>query len=169
VLPLLLLTRLRVDEASFAATPNAQQWTPIAFVQEAAKEDGDLAVIFPQPIQPGQTVSLRLKYHGRDVLESAGDGNYFVNARSSWYPNLGAFTSAAPFDLTYRMPKAYQVVSVGEPVSDAVQGDQRVAVFKTAQPIRVAGFNYGKFKKVSRSDKESGVTIDVYTNPERPT
>jgi hypothetical protein len=168
VLPVWLLTRLRVDEASFAATPNATQWTPIAFVQEAAKEDGDLAVIFPQSLQPRQTLSLRLKYHGREVLESAGDGNYFVNARSSWYPNLGAFTSVAPFDLTYRMPKAFQVVSVGEPVSDTVQADQRVAVFKTAQPIRVAGFNYGKFKKVSKSDKESGVTIDVYTNTGTP-
>src|SRR6185436_12785555 len=35
-------------------------------------------------------------------------------------------------------------------------------------PVRVAGFNYGKFKKLAQSDKDSGMTVEVYTNPGTP-
>ena len=35
-------------------------------------------------------------------------------------------------------------------------------------PIRVAGFNYGKFRRLERADPDSGMTVDVYTNPGEP-
>jgi hypothetical protein len=165
VLPINLLSKLRIDEASFAPAADAKEWTPLAVAQD---DDGDAAVIFPKVLDPKQPFALRIAYHGREVLENAGDGNFYVRARSSWYPNLGTFTTTASYDLTYRMPQAYQVVSVGEPVSERVEGTTRIAAFKTAQPIRVAGFNYGKFKKVSKTDPESGVTVDVYTNTGTP-
>ncbi|HYU25827.1 MAG TPA: hypothetical protein VEO74_11530, partial [Thermoanaerobaculia bacterium] len=163
LLPIALLSKLRIDEASFAASADAKDWTPLAVVQ-----DDDAAVIFPTAIEPGRKLALRVAYHGREVLENAGDGNYYVRARASWYPNLGTFTTAAPYELTYRTPKAYQVVSVGEPTGERVEGTTRIATFRTAQPIRVAGFNYGKFKKVSKTDPESGVTVDVFTNTGTP-
>ena len=41
-------------------------------------------------------------------------------------------------------------------------------MWKSDKPIRVAGFNYGTFKKLEVTDKGSGVRIEVYTNPGVP-
>jgi hypothetical protein len=111
---------------------------------------------------------LRLSYQGRDVLHDTGDGSYAVEARQSWYPNLGTFRDTATFDLTYRVPKGKQVVSVGERVSDRSEGATQVSVWKAARPIRVAGFNYGKFRRLDSDDKDSGMKIEVFTNPGTP-
>jgi hypothetical protein len=167
VLPVALLPKLRVSEAAFAAGEDAA-WTPAAFIQEDEDEDGDLAVVFPSALPAGEPARLRLNYEGEDVLQNAGDGNYVVGARESWYPNLGDFSDLSRFDLTYRFPKGNQIVSVGELVEERVEGDTRVSVWKSERPIRVAGFNYGKFKKIERADPESGLMVEVYTNRGEP-
>ncbi len=169
LLPVNLMARIRISEASYATAGDPATWIPVTYVQEAEKEDADVAIIFPTAIQPGQKYLLRLKYKGKDVLTDAGDGNYAVGARTSWYPNLGTFSDLANFELTFRTPQKMQVIAVGRPVEERVEGEQRVSIWKTERPIRVAGFNYGRFKKLSNSDKDSGMTVDVYTNPGTPT
>ncbi|HYL06714.1 MAG TPA: M1 family aminopeptidase [Thermoanaerobaculia bacterium] len=140
-----------------------------AVIQEDAKEDGgDAAVVFPEPLAKGAEVLLRIAYRGDAVLTDAGDKNYVVEARTSWYPNLGVFADPAPFDLEYRVPVGNQVVSVGRLVSERVLGPQSVSEWRTDGAIRVAGFNYGKFKQLARRDADSGVDLEVYTNPGTP-
>jgi hypothetical protein len=168
VLPLQLDPRLRIEDAAFSTDAKWETWTPLAFVQENEKEDGNAAVIFPQALEMGQPVAIRIKARGNGVLKSAGDGNFYVQARTAWYPNLGTFTEMATYDLTYRFPKGHEVVSVGEQTGDRIEGDQRVMSFKAAQPIRVAGFNFGKFRKISRTDKNTGLVVNVFTNPGTP-
>lgn len=168
VIPMQLDSRLRVEEVASSADASSDKWTPVPFIQENEKEDGDFAVVLPSAMKQGDSLFVRVKYRGREVLKDAGDGNFYVRSRTSWYPNLGTMTELATYDLTYRFPKAYQVVSVGEPTGDTVSGDQRVMTFKAAQPIRVAGFNVGKFRKISKTDKDSGLTVDVYTNSGTP-
>jgi len=124
--------------------------------------------VLKSPAAPGTPCRLKLSYEGKDILENAGDGVFVVRARESWYPNLGSFGAPATFDLTYRIPKGNEVVSVGSRVDDRVDGDVRVSVWKSAQPIRVAGFNYGKFKKIELADPATGIRIEVYTNPGTP-
>jgi hypothetical protein len=167
VLPIHLLEKLRIKEASFAPA-EGEIWTPLAFIQEVAKEDSDAAVVFPAPLAKGKEVRLRLAYNGKEVLQDAGEGNYTVGARESWYANLGSFGNPTSFDLTYRCPKGNQVVSVGTQEEDRVEGDLRILRFRQTRPIRVAGFNYGKFKKIERADKESGMTVSVYSNTGTP-
>jgi hypothetical protein len=162
-----LLSKLRVEDVSFSGGGDAS-FKPAAFVQEAPEEDADLEAVFPEPVATAQRVLLRVRYQGKDVLKDAGQGNFVVGARESWYPNLGVFTDVATFDLTYRVPKANEVVSVGEKREDKVEGDTRVARFSAPDPIRVAGFNYGVFKELSKKDAESGLTIRVFTNPGTP-
>jgi hypothetical protein len=163
VLPIHLLEKLRIKEASFAPA-EGEAWTQLVFIQEAVKEDSDAAVVFPAPLAAGKEVRLRLAYAGKEALQDAGDGNYVVGARDSWYPNLGSFGNPTSFELTYRCPKGNLVVSVGTQEEDRVDGDVRILRFKQARPVRVAGFNYGKFKKIDRADKDSGMTVSVYTN-----
>ncbi len=167
-LPLNLDPRMRVEQAEYAADASATTWTPLIVVQEAEKEDGQLAVVFPTALKQDEAFTIRLRYKGREVLKDAGDGNYYVRSRQSWYPNLGTFTQLATYDLTYHYPKALQIISVGDQTEDKADGDLKMTSFKTAEPVRVAGFNFGKFKKLSKTDKDTGLTVDVYTNPGTP-
>jgi len=166
VLTIALMAKLRVHEAEFAR--GEEPFRAVPYVQEDEDEDADLAVIFPEGLASGEKIRLRLAYEGKDVLQDAGDGNFVVGARDSWYPNLGSFTELSSFDLDFRCPKALQIVSVGEMVEDRIEGDERISIWRSEHPIRVAGFNYGKFKKIARSDSESGMTVEVYTNPGEP-
>jgi hypothetical protein len=179
VLPLTLTPRLRIDEAYYGALPGAAtsdaaaaeptSRVAAAVVQEDAKEDGrDVAVIFPEPLAEGSQVLLRLAYQGDMVLHDAGDKNYVVESRESWYPNLGVFEDPAPFDLTYRVPAGNQVVSVGRLVTSRQAGAQNVSEWRTDAGVRVAGFNYGQFKELERRDEASGIELQVFTNPGTP-
>jgi hypothetical protein len=168
VIPVYLGGKLRLTEVSFSpagATPN---WAPLPWIQEKEKEDDDTAIIFPQALKSGDKYLVKFVYGGKEVLDDAGDGNYTVGARQSWYPNFGTFDDIATFDLTFHTPQKFQVIAVGEELSNKVEGDTRVAEWKSTTPLRVAGFNYGKFKKLSATDKDSGMTIDVYTNTGTP-
>jgi hypothetical protein len=172
VLPIALARKLRIDDVQFSPANNAPSWTAVPFVQENADEDADVAVIFPSALQVGSHYLLKTKYHGvgKEVLTDAGDGNYIVGARESWYPNVGSFRDTADYELTFRIPQKSrnQVVAVGVLTDDKIEGDQHVTVWKSTHPLRVAGFNYGNFKKTSTVDSDSGMTIEVYTNPGEP-
>ena len=170
VLPLALLGELRIREAEMSAGPatDAGPWKAIAFIQEDQDGDSDAAVVLPAPLSRGEQVRLRLVYSGAEVLYDAGDGNFAVGARTSWYPNLGVFEDPATYDLTFRIPKNYDIVSVGTLVDSRVEKDMRISTWKADRPIRVAGFNYGKFKRLEQTDPDSGLHIQVFTNPGMP-
>ncbi len=113
VVPIELDSHLRIEDATLAADAKAQNWTPLAFVQENEKEDGDAALISPTALKNGAPFAVRVRYRGREVLKDAGDGNYYVRARSNLYPNPGTFTELSTYDLTYHFAEAYQIVSLG--------------------------------------------------------
>ena len=166
VLPMELFDKLRVLRVETA--PSEGDWTPAAFIQEREEEDSDLAVVLPQGFGIDGTGRLRFAYEGKDVLRDMGEGTFAVGARQSWYPNVGSFRDTATFDLTYRVPKGRQVVSVGNRVSDKVEGEAQVTLWKAEAPIRVAGFNYGKFRRIDSNDKDSGMKIEVFSNTGTP-
>ena len=79
-----------------------------------------------------------------------------MGARTSWYPNLGSFDDVATYAMTFRFSVRNDLIAVGEQVSERTEGSQKIALWRSQQPIRVAGFNYGDFQKTSRTDSESG-------------
>ena len=168
VLPLNLFGKLRISEAAFAPADENPKWEPVAFVQEDKDEDSDAAVIFPAKLESGRAYLLKVTYSGKEVLTNAGDGNFSVGARLSWYPNVAVFDDLAMYELRFHIPQKFQVVAIGNEIENKVEGDQRLSVWKSETPVRVAGFNYGKFKKLSQADKDSGMSIEVYTNPGTP-
>ena len=172
VLGLSLAPKVRIDSVEVSPAEGAPSWRPVPFIQEKKDEDADSAVVFPEPLAAGAKYLLRTKYHGtgKEVLNDAGDGNFTVGARDSWYPNVGSFRQPADFRLTFRMPlnSRNQIVAVGVESENRVEGDQRIAVWTSTHPLRVAGFNYGNFKKMVQTDDQSGMTVEVYTNPGEP-
>ena len=172
VLPISVAPSLRLDDVQFTSAEGEPAWKPAAFIQEDREEDADAAIVFPAAVKKGSKVLVKSTYHGvkNKVLRESGDGNYTVGARESWYPNVGVFTDTADFEMTFRTPQKSknQIVAVGSEMSNKIEGEQRIAVWKSTHPLRVAGFNYGNFKKRSELDPDSGVTVDVYTNPGEP-
>lgn len=166
VLPINIASKLLLSSAEFAPAGDTPQWTAIPYVQE--KDDPDAAVIFPAALKKGEKYLLRTKYAGKEVLDDAGDGNFTVTRRTNWYPNVGVFSDLATFDLRFNTPEKFSIVAVGAETENRVEGGNRIAVWKAMHPIRVAGFNYGKFKKLSETDKQNGTTFEVYTNTGTP-
>jgi peptidase M1-like protein len=174
VLPIQLFHKLRIQSATLergdtgartAVTVLQEEHPTSLFAKLFGEEpsDADVAVQFSEPLSRGVEVRLTLTYDGRDVLDGA-NGIYSVGARDSWYPNLGTFDALATYAMTFRYPSKNVLVAVGEQVSEKTDGGQKVAVWRSDVPIRVAGFNYGDYQKTSKDDADSGVDTAVYTH-----
>jgi hypothetical protein len=156
-----LLEELRVTRALLEGKETG-------FIQEDKKKDGSFYVIFPEPLVKGQKYKLTLDYQGEKVLENAGGGNFSVRYRTSWYPSVESFNDRATFDLTFKIPKQYSLVSVGKMVKEWQEGDNAVSQWVSDIPMAVAGFNYGRFKKKEVTDADTKYQIEGYAVTEMP-
>jgi Carboxypeptidase regulatory-like domain len=157
LLPTLRVTRV-MDE----------QGQNLHFIQESRKEDGSFYVVLPQAASLGKSYAITIEYKGDKVLEQAGEGCFYVRARTSWYPNLNGFGEHSLYDLTFKVPKAYKVVSVGRLKDESIDGDIALTHWVTPIPVAVAGFNYGEYKKVEIADDITHYNVSGYYLPELP-
>ncbi len=141
---------------------------PIPFIQESTKADDSFHVVMPEPLQAGKKYTLHFEYEGSKVIRDEGGGNFSVVARTSWYPNVNSFLDHATYDLKFRAPKQFTLVSVGKLVNESKEGPSTISEWKSDVPIAVAGFNYGQFKKTSVADDQAKYTLEVYTTQEVP-
>ncbi len=139
---------------------------PLEFIQNEALEGSELsrrgndtiAVVFPQPLQPGAHFALRFSYSG-SVLSDAGGGLLYVGARGTWYPNRGI--AMANYDLTFRFPQPWTLVATGKRVSLEREGGGFVGHWVSEQPIPIAGFNLGEYV-LSSVKTASDIVVDAY-------
>ena len=157
-----LLPNLRVTRVA------DEQGQGLYFIQESRKEDGSFYAILPQAPPLGQEQSIHVEYAGDKVLEEAGEGAYYVGARTSWYPNLNGFGEKALYDLTFKVPKKYKVISVGTLQGELIELDLAVSHWITPVPVAVAGFNYGQYEKLELPDDITGFKISGYYLSELP-
>ena len=157
-----LLPNLRVEKVT------DEQGQNLYFIQESRKQDGSFYAILPEAPPLGKEKSITVDYSGDKVLEEAGEGSFYVAARSSWYPNLNGFGEHALYDLTFKVPKRYKVISVGKLQSESVEQDLAVTHWVTPIPVAVAGFNYGEYQKLELPDEITGYKISGYYLSELP-
>ena len=157
-----LLPNLRVARVTGA------QGKELLYLQESRKADGSFYVILPQPAELKKEYSLTIEYQGDKVITKAGNGSFYIGAREAWYPNLNDFSERALYDLTFRVPKRYHLISVGDLQSEAIEDNQNVTHWLTPKPIAVAGFNYGDYRKIEIRDEQTATTIDGFYLPELP-
>ncbi|PYV49925.1 MAG: hypothetical protein DMG92_09460 [Acidobacteria bacterium] len=157
-----LLPNLRVTRVSDQAGKD------LYFLQENRKQDGSFYVILADAIDAGKECSVTIEYGGDKVLLNAGNGSYYVHARESWYPNLNGFNERALYDLTFKIPKKYKLISLGMLEREWMEGDFAASHWTTAKPIAVAGFNFGQYQKVDIADNKDGYQIEGYYLPELP-
>lgn len=127
------------------------------------RPSGDyVAVVLPDPSQPGQTLSLDFVYAGKHVIRKVGSGNYFCQSYG-WYPTRpGSFAARAGFHLLFRHPKDYTLVATGNKISQSADGKVILTEWKSDLPLAVAGFAFGDFKLYS--EKAGAISVDVYAN-----
>jgi hypothetical protein len=162
VLRIDLLSTLRV------ARVTDEKGRVIPFIQESTKADDSFHVVMPEPLTKGSSHKLRFEYAGSKVIRDEGGGNFSVMARTSWYPNVNSFQDHATYELKFRVPKKYNLISVGKLVKESKEGDAAVSEWKSDIPISVAGFNYGDFKKKTVTDPLSKYELEVYTTQDVP-
>jgi hypothetical protein len=145
-----------------------EQGKDLYFIQESRKEDGSFYAILPQAPPLGKEQSIVVEYAGDKVLEEAGEGSFYVRARSSWYPNLNGFGERSLYDLTFKVPRKYKVISVGQLKEESIDQDLAVSHWVTPNPVAVAGFNYGEYNKLDLPDEITGYKISGYYLKELP-
>jgi hypothetical protein len=138
------------------------------FIQENRKEDGSFYVVLPKAPAVGKESSITVEYAGDRVLEEAGEGSFYVLARSSWYPNLNGFGERVTYDLTFKVPRRFKVVSVGRLQEESSDQDFAVSHWVTPIPVAVAGFNYGDYKMIEMPDEITHYKISGYYLTELP-
>ena len=146
-----------------------EQGQNLYFIQEGRKEDGSFYVILPKAPELGKESSITVEYAGDKVLEEAGAGSFYVRARSAWYPNLNGFGERALYDLTFKVPRKYKVISVGKLQQESIDQELAVTHWITPIPVAVAGFNYGDYKKIDVPDAPNNYQISGYYLTELPT
>ena len=134
--------------------------------RESARSDlmrnvgNEMFLIVPsEPLEPGTEHEFEIQHAGKVIFE-AGNQVYYVGARANWFPENGR--QLAKFDLTFRYPKELDLVTAGDLVDERVEGDWRITRRKTASPIRMAGFNLGRYQRVRTS--RDGYTVEVCAN-----
>jgi hypothetical protein len=147
----------------------------VPFIQEGRREDASFYVVMPQAMDRGSEHELVIEYEsekgalvGDRVVTKEGGGNFSVGARESWYPSLNAFRDHAQYDLTFKVPKQYTLVSVGKLEKSWTEKDFACTHWISEVPMPVAGFNYGDFKKKQITDSVTGVQIEGYAASELP-
>ncbi len=123
-------------------------------------EQNETFLVIPrEPLVPGRTYQFEFEHEG-EVIREAGNGVFFMAARTNWYPQKGIQFS--PHEATFRYPAALTLVSAGELVDSKTEGEERVDRWKTAAPVRLLGFNLGKF--VRNRQTRGSYRVDVYAN-----
>lgn len=141
---------------------------PLEFIHNQALEGTQLArrgndlvaVVFPQPLRAGQQIDLHFVYGG-DVLSEAGAGLLYVGARGTWYPNRGL--EMARFDLQFSYPPGWTLLATGKRSEDAPSSlptDEQTSHWISDRPMPIAGFNLGKYSRVSA--QAGNVTVEAY-------
>jgi hypothetical protein len=122
-------------------------------------QDDGLLVVTPDALPAASEHEFEFEHEG-DVITSAGNGVFFVGARSTWYPR--STPEFSTYDLTFHYPRKLTLVTAGDLVDDRTDGDTRVTRRRTDIPIRFAGFNLGEYERIVGN--APGFSVDIYGN-----
>ena len=176
--PLYLYYELDVD----SVTSNGQPLTYYRRNNESA-----LWVRFPTPVAAGDTVDVRIVYHGgvigfgsaldaflpsfasplRREITPMMDNWAFIKATETWYPRY-SFEQSAPVTLTFHTPKDRKFASIGRLVDSRTEGNVTTTHWASELPTNSVSFNIGEFDELEIKDPRiPPVTVHVNTEAHR--
>ena len=169
VIPFEISRQMRVSDATIDGQPvEVFQWESMRSNLIRNSTNELLLLIPPQPLAPGRDYEVEVRHEGAVIVEAAKQV-YAVTSRSNWYPARGVqFTT---FDLTFRFPKTFDLVSAGDVVEQKTEGEWTTVRRRIPSLVRFAGFNLGVYQRVRAA--RGGNTVEVCGNrqadpPPRP-
>jgi len=178
-----LYGELQIDSASV-------QGQPVTFFRR--DHYSPLWIQFPKPLLPGDSVDIRLVYHGslisfgsamQDFLPPWWDQRMrefmptldqwaYIKDTEYWFPrhNLGRTTlpQRAAMRFTFHTPKDLQFATIGRLADSTVEGNVRTTHWMTELPTNQAAFNIGKMEELAiRDPRIPPVTVHVNTDAHR--
>jgi hypothetical protein len=136
--PFLLFPGFEVESATWG------DGAPATFFWK--KENPYLWIRFDPPTDEAGERLVRLSYSGDDLIER-GEGWYYLQTSTGWYPHHGS-RALSVFDITYHRPETVQLASVGVLQAADTSDDVITSRWVTQRPIRNAGFNIGEFENL---------------------
>jgi hypothetical protein len=154
---------------------------PLTFFRR--DHEDELWVRLDKPMGPGDTVVVRIVYHGgvigfgsalEDFLPPWWDQNRrdfmpvldswaFIRSPSNWYPRY-SFSQLAAFTMTFHTPKALKFAAVGRRVASSTEGAVTTTRWVSELPARNVSFNIGTFEQLDlRDPRIPPVTVLVNT------
>ena len=160
VFPFELSRRLRLTKVLLDGEPaEILDSAGPATAETPLRQNNFVGIAVQDPPLAGSRHEIEFHYEGR-VIGEAGDGVYYVGSRDSWYPQRGSdFTS---FDMRFHYPEDLDLVATGKLLDTTSREGVRSSHFHTETPIRLAGFNLGVYKRVTR--KVGDYTVEVCAN-----
>ncbi len=116
-------------------------------------------LVLPEAANPGDRFRLKFRYEGT-VISRAGNDVYLVESRASWYPR--AEPSFSHFEMRFNWPSQLDLAATGTLVESGEGDGIRSAVYRTENPILLAGFNLGRY--VSATRQVEGYEIKALAN-----
>jgi hypothetical protein len=129
----------------------------LSFIRE--KDQNELTVILPYPLQAGKEKKLLFRYSGK-IMDRTWYGDFFIKETTWWFPRYGYFPKAT-FDLTFKTPKDYKFVSVGKKEKEWIQGDTLFSHWIEDFPSSFVSFNFGAFQ-IYKQKAEDLPEVEVY-------
>jgi hypothetical protein len=162
VLPFDLSAQMRTTGATIDGVPAEvflRESVRNGYVQSSGNEL--LLIVPPKPLAPDTEHEIEIHHEGHVVLD-AGHQVYFVTSRGTWYPNRG--TQFARYDVTWRYPKALNLVSAGQIVEDRFDGDDHITRRVPDGKLDMLAFNLGEYD--GKVVEHNGIQIEVNVNRE---
>ena len=144
---------LQVDSVKWEDNSNAN------FVRE--EEGSELWIKCDSKFLDDNQHSITIYYHG-DLFENSYAGWLDLKSSSLWYPRFNNRDKAS-FRLIFHTPLDYELVSVGEPVTEIIENDEKTTEWLCQTPARHVSFYIGKFEKYVLR-KENLPEVDVFTS-----
>jgi len=147
--------RIEVDSARWSDGTDAAPFK--------ARENPEVWVRAPRRLAPGDSLSLTMHYRG-DIIDRFSNF-FFVDPSADWYPVNGQGGTLSSFDLTFRSPRQYPLVSVGERTHSSDSGNVRTTRWVTRHATQFASFNLGLFES-QRIQNPGAPPLEVYISEE---
>ena len=109
-----------------------------------ATPTGELLAFLPQRLDPGRSLEVVITYAG-PMIDRQGS-TAMLKHTLDWYPNTGT-DDLATFDVLFRWPARFDLLSSGEVVEVGEEGDQHWRRAVLRRPSSAFGFEVGKFRR----------------------
>ena len=109
-------------------------------------EESSLLWVRSEPLTEHQPLTMTVWYHG-DLLYRGEFGWIELRSPDFWYPRVPESRRGATYDITFRHPDNFTLVSITNRMAERKEGDRVVSRWVSPGPMRNASFNIGVYKE----------------------